>query len=252
MEEEEEIKDTFVLPEAKLKKLRNLKYFKQRTLSDGSKEPYIWTDEEITQWAKLRDADKKMVPTSPDVLLPESATPSEETTEAIKKGFDEKEYQKKYNVLLAKYRKEYAVDMNETNDAEALRSLVRYVIQLENADQLIMKEQSANYPDHRTLKGLGDFQRSIQMNVNELQDKLGISRKARKEKSVNDIPEYINSLQAKAREFWQRKTIPVKCNKCEIELVRYWENFPDLVERVQFDLTCEKCHEKVTYNAGRG
>jgi hypothetical protein len=242
MAEEEEGQQEFTVDPAKLRKLKNLKYFKD------------WPEEKIIEWVRLRDNDKtKIPPASPDLVaaIPATATPSEQTTQALAE-FNEEEYKKKYNTTLAKFRKEYAVDMNDTNDAESLKALVRYVLQQELADKLIMKEQASASPDHRTLKGLGDFQRSIQMNVNELQDKLGISRKARKEKSVDDIPQYITMLQQKAKAFWERKTIPIRCNKCDIELFRYWENFPDLVERVQIDLICEKCHEKVTYHAGRG
>lgn len=233
----EEEKEEIVVSPEKIKKLRNLKYFRD------------WPDDKIIEWVKLRDNDKKKIPpASPDLVgaIPVSATPSEATTQVLN-TVDDEEYKKKYTQFLNKFRKEYAVDMNETNDAEALKALVRYTLQLEISNELIMREQMAPHPDHRTLKGLGDFQRSIQMNVNELQDKLGISRKARKEKQHDDIPQYIKSLQEKAKSFWERSTSPVVCPYCRIELARYWLNFPDMVDKIHFDLTCDKCHEKITF-----
>jgi hypothetical protein len=121
------------------------------------------------------------------------------------------------------------------------------MIQLERADEVIMEEQSTKTPDHRVLKGLGDFQRSIQMNINELQDKLGISRKQRKEKQNDDITQYVKALQQKAKTFWAGKTVPVRCEKCKIELARYWINFPDKVKSINFEVICEKCNAGVSY-----
>lgn len=220
------------IPEHKIKKLRNLKYFKD------------WTDEQIQEWYRLRHGDDEAPPPEPPDL--NTQLPSTVTT-SVDVSFNEEEYKKKYNTYLAKYRKEYSVDMNETNDAEALKALVRYVIQLERVNEIVMEEQSSKSPDHRVLKGLGDFQRSLQMNLNELQEKLGITRKARKEKQHDDIPQYIKSIQEKAKDFWNRKTLPVRCEKCHIELARYWLNFPDKVKKVNFEIICEKCDEKISY-----
>lgn len=230
--EEEIIKEKKPIPEAKLKKLRNLKYFRE------------WTDDQIQEWYRLRHGDDEAPPPEPPDMSKELPASVTEKTDV---SLNAEEYKKKFNSYLARYRKEYSVDMNETNDADALRSLVRFMIQLERADEIIMEEQAAKSPDHRTLKGLGDFQRSLQMNINELQDKLGVSRKQRKEKAHDDIPQYINALQQKAKDFWERSTIPVNCEKCKIELARYWLNFKDNVELVNFELICEKCHEKISF-----
>lgn len=242
MEEEQQEKKP--ISENKLKKLRNLRYFRD------------WSDEQIQEWYRFRHGDDEKPPETPPVIG-EAERKQQEESPQPEPGFDEAEYKKKYNSYINRYKKEYAVDMNETNDVEALQALVRYMIQLERANELIMKEQSSKSADHRILKGLGDFQRSIQMNVNELQDKLGISRKQRKEKQHDDIPQYITALKQKAKTFWEGKTVPVRCETCKIELARYWLNFPGdieingkmtkLTEKVQFNFTCYKCHQKVTY-----
>lgn len=231
--EEEEKKP---IPEAKLRKLRNLKYFRD------------WDDEQIQEWYRLRHGDDEAPPETPPELNRATYTPSE--APSVPEGsFNAEEYKKKFNQYLNRYKKEYAVDMNEANDAEALRSLVRFIIQLERADELVMEEQARPTPDHRVLKGYGDFQRSIQMSVNELQDKLGISRKQRKDKQVDDIPQYIREIRQKAKDFWNGKTLPVRCEKCKIELARYWINFPDKTKKINFELICDKCDTGVSYTA---
>lgn len=231
---EEEEKEKKPISEAKMRKLRNLKYFRD------------WSEEQIQEWYRLRHGDDEAPPEKPPEI--QKAEQQQASTESpVEASFNPEEYKKKFNTYINRYKKEYAVDMNEANDAEALRALVRYLIQLERADEIIMEEQASKSPDHRILKGLGDFQRSIQMNVNELQDKLGISRKQRKEKQVDDIPEYIRGIRKKALDFWNRKTVPVRCEKCKIELARYWLNFPDKVTKVNFEVICEKCGTDISF-----
>jgi len=227
MEEEKEQEEEFTLSETKIKKLRNLRYFRN------------YTDAQIVDWAKKRQEREKPPENPSDIVtgLP--------TTSPILE--DDKELKKKFQDYFNKYRKEFGVDMNDANDSEALRSLARYMVQSELVDRLITTEQLKENPSPNALKGFGDFQRTLQQNINEIQTNLGISRKARKEKQVDDIPEYINSLQKKALAFWERKTVQVRCEKCRIELARYWLNFPDIVRGIKFELTCDKCKEQVIY-----
>lgn len=221
MEEKEEEE---IVSEAKLRKLKNLKYFRD------------WSNDQIIEWVRNKKKDEV-----PPAQPPETPIPGMQTT------YDPEEYKRKYNLYLQRYKKEYAVDMNDANDAEALRSLVRYILQLEQVDINIMNEQHSKHPQHQVLKGLGDFQRSVQMNIDGLQEKLGITRKARKAAQVDDFPRYVQEIQKKAKDLWNRKTVPVRCEKCHIELARYWLNFADKVKLVRFEIVCEKCGETVLY-----
>lgn len=217
--EEEEISD------AKVKKLKNLKMF--RNMDDESIREYIHNRPKIAK------------PAEP---LFKDAPVGDTTIE-----YDEKEYEKKYRQYMREYVKEYGVDMNDANDAQALQSLVRLIIQLEAIDINIRIFQRTKNFDSRTLKNMGDYQRSVQTSITELQDRLGISRKIRKEKQVDDIPQYIRELQLRAKDFWNRSTTQVRCQKCQVELARYWLNFPDVVDEVRFEMVCDNCKEKVVY-----
>lgn len=233
--DEEEDREEWI--QKKMNKLRNLKHFRE------------WPEDRLRDWVTLRHGEKeplKKLPSLEDTDVPVPASVPEEAAQTIA-DVNSDEYKKKFNTLLNKYRKEFAVDMNESNDAESLRAYVRYTIQLEQTDDIIRSELASKIPDHRILKGLGDFQRSLQMNQNEIQDKLGISRKQRKEKVVDDIPQYIKGLQDKAKDFWNRKTVPVKCDKCKIELARIWLNFPDLLTQLRYEGRCEKCKQEVVH-----
>jgi ribosomal protein L44E len=217
-----------IISEVKLKKLKNLKYFRE------------WSNDQIIEWVRNKKKDEVPPVEPPDL----GNVPG-----GIKPQFDAEEYKKKFNTYLQKYKREYAVDMNDANDAEALTALVRYKIQLELINDNILNEQHEKHPNHQVLKGLGDFQRSVQMNINELQEKLGITRKARKQQQVDDFPKYVSTIQKKAKDLWNRKTVAVRCEKCHIELARYWLNFADQTKKVQFEIVCDKCKEEVHYLA---
>jgi hypothetical protein len=216
------------ISDQKLRKLKNLKMF------------HGWSDEAIREYFKDRD------PKTPKP--PERPFSDDDPEVTADMEYSKAEYDKKYKGYMTRYRKEYDADMNDANDVQALESLVRLVIQAEVVDENIRAVQRNKNFDSRTLKNMGDFQRSVQMSITELQDRLGISRKSRKDRQADDFPAYIKQIRQKAMDFWQRQTVPVKCEKCQIELARFWLNFPDNTETANFQITCEKCREKVVYS----
>lgn len=209
------------ISEAVMRRLRNLRYFQGKT------------DEEIIAAVEAKRARKE---------LEQSEKPSIDIAPTTD------EYDVKYKKKLKALQSEYSIDMNDANDADALRSLVRLSMQLESADAKIRELHKTDGMDSRTLKNLGDYQRSVQMSITELQDRLGIARKQRKEKQVDDIPKYIEHLQDKALDLWKRSTVPIICEKDKIELARFWVNFPKLNNSASFELECWKCHERVIYS----
>lgn len=160
------------------------------------------------------------------------------------------EYDIRFNEKMKILQQEYAVDTNNSNDAEALKSLVRFQIQLENVNKSIKDIQSKDAmgaQDYASLKSLGDFQKTVATSISEIQDKLGISRKIRKEKANDDIPQWMDNLLERAETFFDTKTVQIECPKCQIELARYWLNFPLEPNSVGFELTCWKCKETVMH-----
>ena len=174
----------------------------------------------------------------------------EKRVKAIPVREDSQSYAARYKRLIDRFQTEYGVDMNESNDTEALKLLVKHTLQLETLDRQIttlQEHEVMSNEDTRTLKNLADVQRSLVTSVTELQDRLGISRKARKEKQIDDVPQFIEALKSKAAEFWDRKTVQIRCDKCDIELVRYWLNFPKRKSSIKMELICERCEETILY-----
>lgn len=158
----------------------------------------------------------------------------------------ERTYDTRFKEKIDQLQDEFAVDMNDANDREMLSSLVRHQLQSEAADETIRsiyQRGSLDAEDFRNLKNLGDMQRSIAQTITDLQDRLGISRKLRKEKQTDDIPQWVDSVLERAKTMFDRQTVKVECPRCRIELMRYWLNFPQMKNEVDLKLTCWKCEE---------
>lgn len=163
------------------------------------------------------------------------------------------DYAIRFNEKMQILQQEYAIDTNNSNDFEALKSLVRFQIQAENADRdisTIQRQPAMTKEDYSNLKNLGDFQKTVATSINEIQDKLGISRKIRKEKVNDDVPQWIEGVLEKAEKFFEIKTVQIECPKCQIELFRYWLNFPAEKNDIELELTCWKCHEIIMFSGG--
>lgn len=216
---------------SQIKKYKNLALFKDKT------------DEEIIEWIKAREA-KQRVESSEDSENPAPVKARPKTKESDQDA----EYAAEFNGKLEQLKSEYGVDMNNSNDAEMLKSLAQHLIQSEIVNRQIIRLQREEELDTRTLKNLGDYQKGLITTISDLQEKLGIVRRQRKEKQIDSIPQFIELARTRAREVWQRSTHPVKCGACEIELARFWLNFPDRAHIVHMELECWKCGERVVFD----
>lgn len=208
--------------EGRIKRLKNLPAFKGKT------------DEELAEYLRnkvqkpRKQRAKKEVPV---VVVPPPTS----------------DWENRYEAKLTNLKDEFGIDMNDANDAENLRIYVRLSLQLEDISETLKTETVKSIIDTKSLKELGEFQKSLVNSITDLQEKLAITRKSRKEKQVDDIPQYLKMIRLKARDFWNRTTTVVKCEKCQIEVARYWLNFPDLANKIVMENECWKCGEKIVH-----
>lgn len=201
----------------RIAKLRNLRPYKNKT------------DEEIIASVMARQAKPPKPPK-------DESAPKDRT------------YDRRFNEKMKIILKEFELDMNSSNDRESLNMLVRAQIQLEDVDTEINSiGTNLSKDDAMKLKTLGDYKRSLVTSITDLTDKLGISRKQRKEKAVDDIPQWIDGVLERAKTFFDGKTVTVDCPKDMVELFRYWENFPGEKNTIRLELTCWKCKEQIVY-----
>lgn len=161
------------------------------------------------------------------------------------------DYDARFKSKLQELQKEFSIDMNNSNDAENLKDLVRQQIQLENVVrdiETIQKKDSLAQDDYLKLEKLGKFQSGLLTSKGALEDKLGISRKFRKEKQVDDIPQFFSDLLSRSKTYYDKQTIQVRCPTCKIELVRLWLNFPNLKNDVEMSLECYRCKETILWS----
>lgn len=213
------MEEEIIISEIKMKRLRNLKMFKGKT------------DEEIYEFYRNRD------PKPAPVERPE--IPAD-----IPLNLDD-DYERRYRAKLKSLLNEYG-DLNES-DKELVRTLSRLAVQLEISNKQIISMQQEDEIDTRNIKNLGDYQRQLVQSMNDLQDKLGIARKQRKDKSVDDVAIFMQDLKTRAKTFFDKKTIIIRCENDGIELARYWVNFPENVSRVEYEGECWKCKENRVY-----
>lgn len=207
------------ISEIKMKRLRNLKMFKGKS------------DEEIYEFYRNRE--------------PKAEPPVRLEGEFIEPDNDAA-YERKYKAKVKTLKDEYG-DLNES-DMELIRTLARLSMQLEISDKQIVRLQQDDDMDTRNLKNLGDYQRQLVQSINDLQDKLGIARKQRKEKATDDVAIFMQELKTRAKTFYDKKTIVVRCERDGVELARYWLNFPALAKRVEFEGECWQCKENRVYS----
>lgn len=212
-----------------IRRVRNLNYYHGKT------------DEEIRASLEAKRANPK----TPKIAV--SSSPADKT------------YEQKFKEKLKLLQDEFAVDMNDANDRESLNSLVRHMLQGESADEAIRaihQKDTLTRQDFLSLKDLGEYQGSVNRTISDLQEKLGISRKQRKEKASDDIPQWIETRREKAKNFFERQTTRIECPKDKIMLFQFWENFSKVqlddkttfTNKVKLELVCWKCHETVIYN----
>jgi hypothetical protein len=185
-----------------------------------------------------------------EALIAKSSKPVVKSPKKSTDAPKEKTYDSRFNEKMKLLLKEFEIDMNSSSDKEALNMLVRTGLQIEDIDKEITELQKGgglSKDDSLKLKALGDFKRQQVMSVTDISDKLGISRKQRKEKATDDIPQWIDSVLERAKQFYDGKTVAVECPKCMIELFRYWENFPKEQNDIKLNLTCWKCREQIVY-----
>jgi len=222
---------------ARVKQLQNLAMFKHKT------------EDEIIEWIKVRDARQEEEPPKP--MRSRKKPAPTQLDEAVARLGDTEEdaaYERLFNEKLSALQKEYGIDMNSSNDAETLKTFTRAIIQQEVVNRQIIKLQREEELDTRTLKNLGDYQKTLVDTMTNIQEKLGINRRQRKEKQVDSIPQFVDLVRSRSRVVWNRSTTPIMCNACQITLATYWLNFPKLENAVSLELTCWKCGEKVLYN----
>lgn len=215
MENDEEIKldDGLVKPNGKLKRMRNMRQYKNLS------------DEKFNE-----------------IVLKKSL--------GIEQS---KEFEKRIQKKLDEFNNDYDLSDLKINDRDTLRALIQAQITLEDYEQFQFKNRLAGISESNIManKEIQKAMSDLRADISKLQGDLNITRKIRKSDQDVSVMAYIDGLKEKARKFYASKMSYIFCPKCNQLLATVWSLYPDN-DRNKIALVCErtledgtKCGEKV-------
>lgn len=151
---------------------------------------------------------------------------------------------------LAGFDADYDLSDMKFNDKETLRALCQAMIQLEDLEQysyiIRNAEQGIDLNNLTLLDKVAQQMSRTRLDMLKLQEDLKISRKVRQlDKNISAIAE-LDTLQQKAKSFYEQKMIYIFCPKCKMLLSTAWFLFNDADNVMRFECqrivdTGEKC-----------
>ena len=163
-----------------------------------------------------------------------------------------REWEKRIQLKLKQYDKDYDLSDLKANDVNTLRALASATLRLSDYDSVI-GELTADGIDHQNITLIDKveaIQDKLRTSITKLEDSLKISRKIRKSDEEDSVPAFIDDLKAKAKRFYEQKMMYVFCPKCNTLLATTWFLYPTAANEIT--LTCHKkeengiCGTKVT------
>lgn len=149
-----------------------------------------------------------------------------------KKAMDiepDQEWEKRIQIKLAEFNKDYDISDLKMNDKYALRALASATLHLEDYDNVIGKIKKEGIDDRNIFKleKLSKIQEGIRSGISKLEDDLKISRKTRRSEKETDAISALETLKKKAKEFYEQKMMYIYCPECNMLLATMWFAYPD-------------------------
>lgn len=142
-----------------------------------------------------------------------------------------KVFEKRIQEKLQEFANEYDLSDMKINDRESLRALVQAVIALEDYEQLLFQlrneEESVNADNVYIFQQVNKVASDLREDISKLQNDLKISRRSRKSDQDASFIDYLESVKAKARKFYDAKMSYIYCPKCHTLLGTIWTLYPD-------------------------
>jgi RNase P subunit RPR2 len=141
------------------------------------------------------------------------------------------EFEKKINEKLQEFEKEYDLTDMKVNDRTSLRALVQAVIALEDYEQLSFqlrtREEGIDADNIYVFDRVNKVMSDLREDINKLQTELKISRKSRKSDADSSFIDYLESVKARAKKFYEAKMHYMYCPKCKTLLGTIWTLYPE-------------------------
>jgi len=160
-------------------------------------------------------------------------------SESKEKQKNKEEYLKKFDAKLREFEKDYEIGDLKYNDKQMLNSLIEGLLSLEDLEEHSRRmrgKEILDEDDIEDLRKLTFIISKFRSDVSKIQSDLRIIRKGRESEKDLTVLNYVETLKAKAKEYYEKKMNYVFCPKCRQLLFTGWFLFPD--EKNKVSLTC--------------
>ena len=152
-------------------------------------------------------------------------------------------FEKQINDKLKEFETEYDLTDMKVNDRASLRALVQAVIALEDYEQILFQLRTAdegiNADNIYSFEKVSKVSSDLREDINKLQMELKISRRSRKSDADASFIDYLESVKAKAKKFYESKMSYMYCPKCHTLLGTIWTLYPE-DKRNKIRLMCNR------------
>jgi len=152
-------------------------------------------------------------------------------------------FEKRITSKLEEFEKEYDLSDLKINDRAALRALVQAFLALEDYEQLLYRlrteDESVNADNIYVFEKVNKVASDLREDISKLQADLKITRKHRKSDEETSFIDFLESLKARARKFYESKMQYIYCPKCNTLLGTIWTLYPN-EKKNKIHLVCNR------------
>jgi hypothetical protein len=142
-----------------------------------------------------------------------------------------KVFEKRISDRMAEFENEYDLTDMKVNDKASLRALIQGVLALEDYEQILFKlrtdDEGINADNIYIFEKTSKVASDLREDISKLQTDLKISRRSRKSDADASFIDYLDSLKAKAKKFYESKMLYIYCPKCKTLLGTVWSLYPE-------------------------
>lgn len=142
-----------------------------------------------------------------------------------------KVFEKRIQEKLREFEQEYDLTDMKVNDKTSLRALIQGVIALEDYEQTLFllrtSEDGINADNVYIFEKMNKVASDLREDISKLQSDLKISRRSRKSDADSSFIDYLESIKAKAKKFYESKMSYIYCPKCKTLLGTLWTLYPE-------------------------
>lgn len=146
-----------------------------------------------------------------------------------------KDFEDRIKKKLSTFEEDYDLSDLKINDREILRALIQALISLEDYEQVMYKlKKEVTIENLMLIDKISKTMSDLRSDISKMQDDLKITRRTRKSDQEASVIAYIDSLKAKAKEFYESRQSYVFCPECKSLLATVWTLYPEENNRMEF------------------